>query len=70
MSLAVFGRKKGTFGLDYSFHTRLFQVSANSTGRERLICDIDKCFGSLDSIFSLSRDNKILSMSNVGRRKL
>ena len=70
MSLVVFGRKKGMFELDYSFHTRLFQVSANSMGRERLICDIDKWFGNLDSIFSLSRGNKMLSMSNIGRRKL
>ena len=70
MSLAVFGSENRVFGLDHSLHTRLFQVLADSIGRERLVDDIGKGFGHLDSSFSPAGRDEMLSMVNVGRRKL
>ena len=42
----------------------------NCIGEEVLVDDIDDRFGHLDSIFSFTKDNKILGMINIGREKL
>ncbi|KAF8553387.1 hypothetical protein OG21DRAFT_1250651 [Imleria badia] len=69
-SLAMSGRENRVFGLDHSLHTRFLQVKTNCVGRERLVDDIGKLFGHLNSIFSSSRGDEMLGMSNVGMRKL
>lgn len=58
------------FRLDHSFCTRFLQVKMNCIGEEVLVDDIDDRFGHLDSIFSFTKDNKILGMINIGREKL
>jgi len=58
------------FGLDYSLYTRFLQVKMNSIGRKGLVNDIGKGFGDLNCIFSLARGDKMLTMANIGRRKL
>ena len=69
-SLAMFASENRVFGLDHSLHTRYFQVLADSIGRERLVYDNGKGFGHLDSSFSPASRDEMLSMENVGRRKL
>jgi len=58
------------FDLDYSLYTRFLQVKMNSIGRGRLVNDIGKGFGDLNHIFSLARGDKMLSMADIGGRKL
>ena len=70
MSFAMSGREKRVFGLDHSLHTSIFQVKVNCTSREGLVGDVGKCFGYLNSIFSFSRGDQVLSMANVGGGKL
>ena len=66
----MFGSKKRAFGLDHSLHTSFFQVLADSIGRERLVDDIGEGFGHLDSSFSPASRDEMLSIVDIGRRKL
>ena len=65
----VFG-EKWPFLLHHSLHPSLFQVSANSLSRDRLIINVLKSLSDLDSIFSLSSADKMYAMANVGWGKL
>jgi hypothetical protein len=58
------------FGLDYRFHTNLFQVTVNHIRMESLIGDGGESFGHLDSIFCLVTGDPMDSMANIGRGKL
>ena len=69
-SLEMFGSENRAFGLDHSLHTSFFQVLVDSIGREGLVDDIGKGFGHLDSSFSPASRDEMLSMADVGRRKL
>jgi hypothetical protein len=62
--------KKQPFLLYYSFYPSLLQLSSNGLGRERLVDNVSKCSGDLNSSFNLSRGNKINSILNVRGRKL
>ena len=70
MSIEMFGSENRAFGLDQHLHTSFFQVLADSIGRERLVDDIGKGSGHLDSNFSPASRDEMLSMADVGRRKL
>ena len=70
MSLVIFGSEKRVFGLDHSLHTSFFQVLVDSIGRERLVDDIGEGFGHLDGSFSPASRDEILSIVDVGKRKL
>ena len=69
MGLAMFGRKKRAFGLDYSLYASFFQMKADCTGGERFIDDVGKSFGYLDHILYLLRGDKIDRVSNIGKGK-
>jgi hypothetical protein len=49
----MLGRKERAFGLDYSLHPSIFEVTADCGGGKRLVDNIGKCFGHLNSIFCL-----------------
>src|SRR5579859_1121284 len=62
--------EKRPFSLLYSHHASFLQCMTHSPCRERLVDDVAKWFCKLASIFSLSRNDKMMSMVYVGRRKL
>ena len=45
-------------------------MEADHIGREGLVDNVGEGFGNLDSIFSFARGDEMLSMSDIGRRKL
>jgi hypothetical protein len=59
-------RKERAFGLDYSLHPSLFKVKANCTRGKRLVDNVGKGFGHLNSIFCLLSRDKVNSMANIG----
>ena len=63
------GREKDTFGLDHSLHASFFEVRTNDAGRERLIDDIGKGFGDLDSIFCPLSGDEMDGMADTGGGK-
>ena len=58
------------FGLDYSLQPSLFQVVANGIRVEKLVDDVGKLLGHLNSILCFMSRDEINSMMNVGRGKL
>jgi len=62
--------KKRSFFLDNSLHSRLFKVTTSGLGRERLVDDIMKDSGNLDSILNLPRADKTLGITDISGRKL
>ena len=68
-SLAMSDKEKRVFGLDYSFHTSLFQVAVDSSHGEGLIDDVCESFDDLDSIFHPSSGDEMNSMLDIARGK-
>jgi hypothetical protein len=66
----MFLREEGLFLLHHSLQASCLKAIVNSLGGERLVGDIGKDFGDIDSGISLSRADKTLGMTNVGRREL
>ena len=62
--------KKWLFLLHNSLHSRLFEVATSGFSRERLVDDILKSPGDLNSILNLPSANKMLGIVNARGRKL
>jgi hypothetical protein len=55
---------------DYGLHPIGFELIASSLNRDRLVNDILKCLGDLDSILNLPSTSMILGIANIRERKL
>ena len=66
----MFSREDWPFLLHHRLHALFLLVVLNGLGRERLVGEVLKRFGHLDSIISLSNANKSNGMTNIGVRKL
>ena len=66
----MLGKEKGTFGLYHSLHLSFFKVRMNCARGERLINNVCKRFGNLNSIFWLLTEEKMDGMVNIRGGKL
>jgi hypothetical protein len=62
--------EKRPFSLLYSHHSNFSQGTTNSRCRQGLVDNVGKWFGELSCIGDLARNDKMLSMVYIGRRKL
>ncbi|KIJ10139.1 hypothetical protein PAXINDRAFT_86532 [Paxillus involutus ATCC 200175] len=57
--------EKRAFFLHYSLHSRFFEVMAYCLKGDRMILDVLKCFGHLDSIFNLPSTDRLNDMVHI-----
>jgi hypothetical protein len=62
--------EKWSFLLDYSLYAMLSEIAASCLRGERLVGDVLKRFGDLNSILDLSRANKTLGIADIRGGKL